>query len=172
MKGLSYLSNLMIPLLFFYIISYGLLLGRDIYRDFLDGAKDGLKTVAGLAPVLIGLMTAVGVLRASGFLEFVGALIGKVTSGIGLPAELVPLTIIRMFSSSAAVSLLLDIFKKFGTDSKVGLMASILLCATESVFYCMTVYFGRIKIEKTRYTLPGALIATFAGLAAAVILVN
>lgn len=172
MKIFFYLSNFMIPLLLFYVLGYGLLSRRDIYRDFLDGAGEGLKTVAGLVPTLIGLMTAVGVLRASGFLDFLGECLGKVTGAIGLPPELLPLSVIRMFSSSAATGLLLDIFKEFGTDSALGLMAGIMLSATESVFYCMSVYFGSVKIEKTRYTLPGALLATAAGLAASVWIVH
>lgn len=172
MQVISYLSNLMIPFLLFYVIGYGLLSKRDIYTDFLDGAKDGLKTVMGIVPTLIGLMTAVGILRASGFLEFLGSLLGKVTGQIGLPAELVPLTLVRMFSSSAATGLLADIFKEFGTDSPTGLMAGIMLSATESVFYCMSVYFGSVKIQKTRYTIPGALLATLAGVLGAVWIVN
>lgn len=172
MKAVTYLSNFMIPFLLFYIIGYGLLCKRDIYTDFLDGAKDGLKTVAKIVPTLIGLMTGVGVLRASGFLDFLGEILGKVTGLIGFPSDLVPLTLIRLFSSSAATGLLLDIFKEFGTDSPTGLMAGIILSATESVFYCMSVYYGSIKIEKTRYTLVGALLSTAAGVAAAVCIVN
>ena len=172
MKIFIYLSNFMIPLLLFYILGYGLLSRRDIYRDFLDGAGEGLKTVAGLIPTLIGLMTAVGVLRASGFLDFMGTWLGKITGSIGLPPELVPLSVVRMFSSSAATGLLLDIFKEFGTDSALGLMAGIMLSATESVFYCMRGYFGSVKIQKTRYTLPGALLATAAGAVASVWIVH
>ncbi len=172
MKFLIYLSNFMIPLLLFYVLGYGLLSRRDIYRDFLEGARDGLKTVAGLGPTLIGLMTAVGVLRASGFLDFMGNCLGRMTGALGLPPELLPLSVVRMFSSSAATGLLLDIFKEFGTDSALGLMAGIMLSATESVFYCMSVYFGSVKIQKTGYTLPGALLATAAGVAASVWIVH
>lgn len=172
MEIISYLSNLIIPFLLFYVIGYGLLAKRDIYSDFLDGAKDGLKTVGGICRTLIGLMTAVAILRASGFLEFLGGILGRATGAVGLPAELVPLTLIRMFSSSAATGLLLDIFKEFGTDSAVGLMAGIVMSATESVFYCMSVYYGSVKIRKTRYTLPGAVISTLAGVASAVWIVN
>lgn len=77
-----------------------------------------------------------------------------------------------MFSSSAATGLLLDIFKEFGTDSPVGLMAGLMLSSTESVFYCMSVYFGSVGIQKTRYTLTGALVATLAGMAASVWIVT
>lgn len=172
MRWLSYVSNLMIPFLMLYVIGSGLMAGRDIYRDFLDGAKDGLKTVAGICPTLIGLMTAVGVLRASGFLDLVGEILGNVTGFFGMPPDVVPLAIVRLFSSSAASGLLVDLFKEFGTDSKAGLMGAIILSSTESVFYCMSVYYGAVKVEKTRYTLLGALLSAAAGVAAAVLLVN
>ena len=172
MKWLLYLSDLMIPILIFYIVAYGLLAKREVYRDFLDGAKDGLRTAAGICPALVGLLTAVGILRASGFLDFLGDILGQVTQRFGMPSELVPLSVVRLFSSSAATGLLLDIFKKFGADSEAGLMGSLILSATESVFYCMSIYFASVKISKTRYTLPGALLSAAAGVAASVMIVR
>ncbi|MGI6063501.1 spore maturation protein [Blautia sp.] len=168
MKFISYISQFMIPFLLFYVIGYGILSKRDIYGDFLEGAREGLKTVRGLVPVLIGLMTAVGVLRASHFLDFLGKILEKVTAAAGIPPQIVPLGLVRLFSSSAATGLLLDIFKESGADSPVGLMAGVMLSATESVFYCMSVYFGSVGIRKTRYTLVGALAASVAGMIAAV----
>ena len=170
MGVLTYLSHLMIPFLFLYVLGFGLASRRDIYRDFLEGAREGLKISAGLCPTLIGLLTAVGVLRASGFLDFLGEKLGKITELAGICADLVPLALVRLFSSSAAVGLLTDIFKKYGTDSGTGFAAGIMMCATESVFYCMSVYFGSVKVSKTRYTLAGALLANIAGMAAAVVL--
>jgi spore maturation protein B len=126
--------------------------------------------VAGICPALVGLMTGVGILRGSGFLNFAGNLLGKLTSGIGIPSEILPLTIVRMFSSSAATGLLLDIFKQYGTDSRAGFMGAVILSSTESLFYCMSVYFAAAKVEKTRYTLPGALLATLAGTITAILL--
>lgn len=172
MKFISYISQFMIPFLLFYVIGYGILSKRDIYGDFLEGAREGLKTVRGLVPVLIGLMTAVGVLRASHFLDFLGKILEKVTAAAGIPPQIVPLGLVRLFSSSAATGLLLDIFKESGADSPVGLMAGIMLSATESVFYCMSVYFGSVGIRKTRYTLVGALAASVAGMIAAVWIVT
>ena len=172
MRIISYISNFMIPFLLFYVIGYGVLSKRDIYGDFLTGAKDGLKTVWGIVPTLIGLMTGVGVLRASGFLEFMGDVLGRITGLIGIPAEVVPLSVVKMFSSSAATGLLTDIFKEFGTDSSIGLMAAIMMSCTESIFYCMSVYFGSVIIQKTRYTLPGALVATISGVIASVWIVK
>ena len=115
-------------------------------------------------------MTAVGVLRASGILDFLANIIGKFTKYIGFPGELVPLTIVKMFSSSAATGLLLDIFKEYGTDSRIGLIASISMSCTETIFYTMSVYFLAAKVTKTRYTLSGALVSTLAGLVVSVML--
>ena len=103
MNFLITLSNLIIPFLLLYIISYGLMGKREVYQDFLTGAREGLKTVVAICPTLIGLMTAVGVLRASGFLEFLGGFLGSFTEKIGIPGDIIPLTLVRMFSSSAAL---------------------------------------------------------------------
>ena len=119
---------------------------------------------------LIGLMVAVGVLRASGFLDFIAELLSGVCGKLGIPASIVPLIIVRLFSSSAATGLSLDIFKQYGTDSYTGLITSILMGCTETVFYTMSVYYMAARIKKTRWTLAGALIATVAGIAASVIL--
>lgn len=172
MRFISYISVFMIPVLILYILGYGLIAKRNIYNDFLEGAEEGLKIVRRLVPTLIGLMTAVGVLRASGFLEFLGNILSKASGALGIAPELFPLGLVRLFSSGAATGLLLDIFKQFGTDSPTGLMAALMLSATESVFYCMSVYFGSIGVQKTRYTLPGALIASLAGMMATVCIVQ
>ena len=163
MQLLVYISNYIVPFLILSIIVYGLSAKVNVYETFIKGAKSGFFTVVRIMPTLIGLMAAVGILRISGLLE-------NFTGRIGFPGELVPLTIVKMFSSSAATGLLLDIFKQFGTDSRLGMIASISLSCTETIFYTMSVYFMTAGIKKSRYTLAGALIATFAGLAASVLL--
>ena len=141
-----------------------------MYEDFIKGAKDGFRTVIQIMPTLVGLMVAVGVLRASGFLNAVGKLFGGLTDKIGFPSDLVPLVFVKMFSSSAATGLVLDIFKTDGPDSYIGMITSIMMSCTETIFYTMSVYFLAAKVTKTRHTLPGALLATIAGIAASVIL--
>ena len=125
-----------------------------------------------ILPTLVGLMVAVGMLRASGFLELISRLLAVPAQWIHFPVELVPLAIVRLFSSSAATSLALDIYKEYGTDSQIGLIASIMMSSTETVFYTMSVYFLTAKVSKTRWTLAGALLSTFAGIAASVVLVG
>lgn len=170
MKVLIFLSDFIMPLMIFYIVGFGLLMKKKIYDEFIKGATDGFKTVLNIMPTLIGLMMGVGILRASGFLDFIASLIGKVTNYINFPSELVPLAIVRLFSASAATGLALDIFKEYGTDSYIGLTASIIMGCTETVFYTMSVYFMAAKVTKTRWTLPGALLCTLAGIIASVVL--
>ena len=170
MRVLAHMSDIIIPILIFFIVGYGMVSGVKVYESFLKGAKDGLKIVVDIVPTLIGLLVAVGMLRASGFFDMLGKLLGPVTETVGLPAQLLPLLIVKMFSSSAATGLVLDIFKTSGPDSYAGLVTSILMSCTETVFYTMSVYFLAAKVTKTRYTLTGALLATLAGTVASVVL--
>ena len=163
MSFILFLSEAMVPLIIFYIVGFGILSKRPVFDDFINGAKDGM-------PTLIGLMTAVGVLRASGFLDFLGELLKNPASWLCLPAPVVPVILVRLVSNSAATGLVLDIFKEYGTDSYVGMLTSILMSCTETVFYCLSIYFGTVKIKKTRYTMGGALAATAAGVAASIVL--
>jgi spore maturation protein B len=168
MKLFSFLSDMILPLFLFLIVGYALLCKRDIFEDFLEGAADGLRMVVRILPSLLGVVTAVGVLRASTLLDQIGTLAGSLSERVGIPGKLMPLALVRLFSSGAATGLLLDIFKESGADSAVGWMAALMMGATESVFYCMSVYFGSVGIKRTGYTLPGALRASLAGLLAAV----
>ena len=170
MKLIACLSEYLVPLVLFYIVGFAVLQKRPVFDDFIEGAKQGMKTVAGILPTLIGLMTAVGILRASGFLDFLSGVLEGPAELLHVPAEAVPVILVRLVSSSAAVGLLLDIFKTFGPDSYLGMMVSILESCTETVFYTMSVYFMTAKITKTRWTLPGALLATGAGVAASIVL--
>lgn len=172
MNVLIFLSQFIMPLVIFYIVGFGLLNKNNVYDDFVEGAKDGMKTVIGIMPTLIGLLVSVGILRTSGFLDFLANHIEFITNKISFPAQLVPIILMRMFSSSAATGLTLDIFKEFGTDSYNGLLVSIIMSCTEAVFYVMSVYFIAAGVKKTRWTLPGALISTLAGIVTSVILVK
>ena len=121
MQVFLYISDFIVPFLIFMIVVYGILMNINVYESFIKGAKSGFLTVIKIMPTLIGLMVAVGILRASGFLDFLAQIIGNFTKYIDFPGELVPLTIVKMFSSSAATGLLLDLYKEYGTDSFIGL---------------------------------------------------
>ncbi len=172
MGFIVYISNYIIPFLFFCIIGMGLLMKRNVYDDFIKGAKEGFHVVLDILPTLIGLMVAIGILRASGALIALSSCIENVIQKVHFPSEAVPLVIIKMFSSSAATSLLLDIFKEYGPDSYIGRLTSIIMSCTETIFYTMAVYFMTAKVKKTRYTLAGALVATLAGIVASTVIMG
>ena len=125
-----------------------------------------------ILPTLIGLIMAVEVLRAGGLLEILVELIRPAAEAVGFPAELAPLSIVRLVSSSAATGLLTDLFANYGPDSFLGRAASVMMSCTETVFYTMSLYFLSVGVKKTRWTLPCALLANFVGVVAAVWLVK
>ena len=133
MAALTHVSDIIIPLLIFFVVGYGIVSKIKVYETFLKGAKDGLRIVVDIMPTLIGLMVAVGILRSSGFFAFLGRVLSPLTEAVHLPAQLVPLLIVKMFSSSAATGLVLDIFKTSGPDSYAGMVTSILMSCTETM---------------------------------------
>lgn len=172
MNTLANISNVIIPFFTLYIIVISLSKKQDGYSDFIVGARKGFDTVIQIAPTLIGLMVAVGIMRASGLLDFVAYLISFLTGPLQIASELVPLILVRMFSSSAATGIVLDIYKNHGTDSILGLQTSIIMGCSETIFYTMAVYFMSVKVTKSRYTLAGALLATLAGVVTSILLVQ
>lgn len=172
MNILLTISDFLIPVTVLFIVVFGCLQRVDIYEVFLEGAKEGLRTVVDILPTLIGLIMAVEVLRAGGLLEILVELIRPAAEAVGFPAELAPLSIVRLVSSSAATGLLTDLFANYGPDSFLGRAASVMMSCTETVFYTMSLYFLSVGVKKTRWTLPCALLANFVGVVAAVWLVK
>lgn len=170
MQVLGQFSNIIIPAIIFYIVGYGIVSKVPVYEHFVKGAKEGLQIVLGLVPTLIGLLMAVGILRSSGFLDFIAGIFQRPAGLLGISKEVLPVILVKMFSGSAATGLTIDIFKSFGPDSYIGMLTSIMMSSTETVFYTMSVYFLAAKVTKTRYTLAGALFATATGVAASVVL--
>ncbi|MCL2398436.1 MAG: spore maturation protein [Defluviitaleaceae bacterium] len=170
MRWLMIISDLMIPLTFASILLYGLSRKVPVYDTFIEGAKDGFTTVLNILPTIIGLMIAVGMVRASGFLDILNYLIAPLTDHLGYPTEAVPLTIMRLISSAASTGLLLDLFERYGPDSFLGRFVSIMMSSTETVVYTMSVYFMSLKITKTRFTLAGALFANLVGIIASLLI--
>ena len=156
MKLLLYLSDFIVPVTILGIVAYGVFNKVNVYDDFIKGAKSGFFTVIKIMPTLIGLMVAVGILRASGFLDFLSEIIGKMTAYVGFPSQLVPLAIVRMFSSSAATGLVLDIFKEYGTDSRIGLIASIMMkLYRDNILHDERIFYGGESAKDQIYTCRG-----------------
>ncbi len=168
----EYLSVIVIPVIIAVIVANGILKKISVFEVFQKGAKKGLRTAAELIPTWIGLLTAVGVLRSSGLLDKVTEILQKYLAFTGFPTEIFPVLLVRLFSASAATGLTLDLFRQYGPDSGIGMLASVFMSCTETVFYTMGVYFAAVKIKKGRYTIKGALLATAAGILATVLLIR
>lgn len=162
--------NFIIPLIILLILSHGYLKGVKVYDAFIEGARDGLMITLKILPYIAAMLLAVGMLRSSGGLDFMLYILQPLTNAAGIPREVVPLIIMKPLSGSGALGILADILKRSGADSHAGVLASIIMSSTETIFYTITVYFGSIGIKNIRHTLAAALVADLAGLAAAILI--
>ncbi len=145
------------------ILVSGLLNGVKVFDVFLEGAKEGLFTAVKILPSLIGLMTAVGMFKASGALDLLANALDPVSVIMGLPKEVMPLAILRPISGSGGMVLFKDILATHGPDSFIGRVASVMQGSSETTFYTIAIYYGAASVTKTRHTLPAAIGADIAG---------
>lgn len=164
------ISVLAIPTFIFVVLSYGYFKKINVYEAFIEGAKEGLATAWRVLPYLVAMFVAIGIFRASGAMDLVIKILTPVTKLFGIPAELIPLILIRPMSGSASTGMLAELFKTYGPDSFVGRVASTMMGSTETIFYTLSIYFGAVGIKRIRYTLRAALIAELAGVIASVII--
>ncbi|MBA2906044.1 spore maturation protein B [Clostridium saccharobutylicum] len=146
--------------------------GRKVYEWFIEGAKDGLKVCLRIFPYLLAMIIAVQIFREAKLMDLLNNLIAPLGNMIGLPKELIPLIIIKPLSGSGAIGVFTDIIKNFGPDTKIGLIASVVMGTTETIFYTITVYFGAVKVKKIRHTLWAAIMADITAIIMAVLVVN
>ncbi|GHV34184.1 spore maturation protein [Clostridia bacterium] len=156
--------SLVVPLILLGVGFYGVYRGVDVFNALIDGAKQGLKVAAGILPALIVLLSVIAMLRASGALDLLTALLRPACVWLGIPPECVPLMIVRPFSGSGALAVGAELIASHGADSLVGRTAAVMLGSTETTFYVLGLYCGAAGVEKTRYALPAALIADFTGM--------
>ncbi len=163
---MSLLFNMMVPLVIAAVAVYGMCRRVDVYGALVAGGKEGLATTVRVIPALVGLLTAVYMLRASGALELAAQALSPVLTAVGIPAETVALMLVRPVSGSAALGVGAELITTYGVDSTIGRTAAVMLGSTETTFYTIAVYFGAIGVRKTRYAVPAALCADLAGFAA------
>jgi len=161
---LNTLSAGVLPFICLVIVLFAMAKKIDIFDAFLSGAKDGLKTLFGILPALVGLIAAITMFRASGALEFLTKLLSPLTKPLGIPGEIMPLALLRPVSGSGALAIVSDLLKTSGPDSFVGRVASVVMGSTETTFYTLAVYYGSVNIKNSRYTVPAALLADLTGL--------
>jgi len=157
------MTDYLVPVLLLGISLLALRRQEDAYDLLLGGAAEGLKMLLSIVPALVVLLTAVTMLRASGALELLTALLSPVFSFWGIPPETAILVLIRPISGSAALAVGSDLMATYGVDSRIGQTVAVMLGSTETTFYAISVYFGAAGVRKTRYTVPAALFADFVG---------
>ena len=159
--------TMLVPLFLAGVALYAMARRVDVYAALVQGAGEGLGTLVRIVPPLIGLLTAVYMLRASGALELAARFLEPALDLLGIPAETVALMLVRPISGSAALGVGSELISTFGPDSYVGRVAAVMLGSTETTFYTIAVYFGAVGITRTRYAVPAALCADLTGFVAA-----
>ncbi len=156
---MTQISNLIIPLIVVIMILHGIFKGVNVFNEFTDGAKEGFKIVLNILPSLVALIFSIELIKASGALDTLCSILSPVTSFLGIPKEVAPLTVLSPVSGSGSLGMFESILKDYSPDSFIGRCASVMMGSTETTFYTMTVYCGSVGIKKSRHTLPSALCA-------------
>lgn len=169
---MNYITNSLIPIILIIIVFYGMIKGKKVYEWFLEGAKEGLSVCMRIFPSLLAMLVAVRILRDSNVLGYINNFLEPIVGLIGLPAQLVPLVLIKPLSGSGALGIFTDILNTVGPDTRTGLIASVLMGTTETIFYTITIYFGAVGIKKIRHTLWTAIMADMIALIMAITMVG
>ena len=164
--------DFVIPVLIGAVVLYGIIKKVNVFESFKNGAREGLHTVYTIAPMMIGLLLAVGMIRSSGALDFLTEKLRPLFERLGYPSELFPMALLRPVSGSGATALLTDIYENSGADSFVGRCASVLAGSTETTFYAVTMYYGSVNIRHIRHTLAAALAADLTAMVMCVVTVG
>ena len=155
-----------------FFIFWGLIKKRDVYEDFIDGAKEGFKVAVTIIPYLVAMLTAIAVFRASGMFDLLLTGLENMFVLLGVDTGFVPAlptALMKPLSGSGARAMMIEAMQTYGADSFAGFVASVVQGSTETTFYVLAVYFGAVKVVKTRSALPCALLADLAGIVTAVV---
>ena len=169
---INIISILAIPGLIFLFIGYGAIRKVKVYEIFVEGAKEGFDVAVRIIPYLVAMLVAIGIFRAGGGMEILIAVLTPVTDFIGMPAEALPMAIMRPLSGSGSLGIMAEILSVHGPDSFIGILVSTFFGSTETTFYVLAVYFGSVNIRNTRHALPAGLMADVAGILGAVFIVR
>lgn len=166
------ISNLIIPLLVLYIILYGNKKKIDVYDSFIEGVVESFSMIKKLFPTFIAMILAVNLFINSGFMEFIFSILRPIFDSFKLPIDILPLAIVKPISGSASLAYLNNIFTKYGPDSFIGFLASVMQGSTDTTLYVLGLYFGSIGIKKIRYSLFAGLCADAIGIITSIIVVK
>lgn len=169
---MNLISKIVIPLFVVVIIIYGARKKVDVYNSFLVGAKEGLLTSFNIFPAIIGMVFAINIFLNSGVINFILGWLSPIFNMLNIPLSILPMALLRPISGTASLAIMNDIFINFGPDSYMGRLASVLQGCTDTTIYVLALYFGSVKISKTRHALGTGLFADLAGIIMAFVLVS
>lgn len=163
------MSQIIIPIIVLVIIVYGTIKKRNVYDDFINGSKDSFSMITTLFPTYLAMIFGINIIINSGFLDFVFSIFSSIFK---IPSEILPLAFIRPISGSASLAILNNIFTKYGPDSFIGILSSVMQGSTDTTFYIITLYFGSVGIKKIRHSLWVGLFADLIGIISSIIICN
>ncbi len=167
-----YFSSIVIPLIISIIVFCGLKENKKVYDLFCDGAKEGIKITVKMFPTLIGIFLAIGMLRNSGLLDFLSNVLSNFLKYLNVPSEIIPLAFIKPISGSASMALATDLIAKYGTETRIGMIAATIMAASETTFYVIAVYMNQIKAKKSRNVIIPAIIADIVSIITAICIIK
>lgn len=166
------ISSWLIPFVILTALLWGIVKKVPVYETFVEGAKDGLKVSVNIFPYLIAIIVAVSMLRASGAVDIAKSLFDGVLAVFHVPADVLPVMIIRSLSGSAVLGVFSDIASQYGPDSFITKLTAIMVGSSETTFYVLAVYFGAVGIKKFRHALLAGILADIIGIVTAVAVAN
>ncbi|NOX18492.1 MAG: spore maturation protein [Chlorobi bacterium] len=171
-KIIRFISVITIPLLIGSFVIYGMAKKVRIYESFVEGAKEGFEIAVKIIPYLVAILVAIGIFRAGGGMDLLVKVLSPATNFIGMPAEVLPMALMRPLSGSGSIGLMTELITKHGADSFIGVLSSTIMGSTETTFYVIAVYFGAVNIRKIRHALAAGLLADVAGILGALFIVK
>lgn len=166
------MSNYILPIVIFLIVIYGVIKKCNVYDSFIKGAKEGLQIGITIFPSILAIIFSSRILISSGFIDFLLETLTPILNFISFPIKIFPMAILRPISGNASLTLMIDIFSKYGVDSFLGFLASTLQGSTDTTLYVISLYFGAIGIKRIKHTLFAALLVDLIGIISAIILTN
>lgn len=157
-----------LPILIGAVIISSRIRGRDTYGAFIDGAGEGLMMIKSIFPALLCVTTAAAMLRASGAMELITRILAPAAEAVGMPADVLPIALLRPVSGGGSIGLLTDILNTYGPDSFIGKAASVIMGSTETTFYCISIYYAKTRAKSTAGILAAALLCDCAAAIGAV----
>ncbi len=169
---IQFFSVIAIPSLIVIFVGYGVFIKVKVYEQFVEGAKEGFNIAIRILPYLLAILVAIGIFRAGGAMQWLISILSPLTNLIGMPAEALPMALMRPLSGSGSLGIMSEVIKVHGPDSFIGILVSTFYGSSETTFYVLAVYFGAVNIKNTRHAVPAGLIADICGILGALFIVK